>query len=380
VYVVRTESIRNGMRLGRTISVTGKVLLHAGVELRTSYIEPLLRQGIAAVYIIDELVPDVAPADVVAPETRESVKRNLQAVTASLAPMFADATRRGAKYVSVQLDTQRLVQSVDKMVREIQKNPEAVVNLQDIRTADEYTLSHSVNVCVLSVLLGTIMEYSEPQLHDLAVGAVLHDIGKITTPPEILNKPGILTSDEYRIIQQHAANGWNILFEQRGIPPASAAMARQHHERWCGGGYPDGLKGEKIYRYARICAVADCFDAMTADRVYRKGFSAAKALELMQTEMKGYFQPELLFSFLQCVAPYPVGSMVEITEGYQAVVVEVRRGKNSRPKIRLVRRPDGTPMPDQPEIDLYTRSSIEILRTIEPGNGEGGQSHLIRVI
>ncbi|HWH71085.1 MAG TPA: hypothetical protein VNT26_16985, partial [Candidatus Sulfotelmatobacter sp.] len=108
MYVVRTESIREGMRLGRTISVTGKVLLSAGVALRPAYIEPLLRHGIAAVYIIDELAPDVTPTDVIQPETRESIKRDLKAVTAGLSPLFAEATRRGTKYVSVQLDTQRL--------------------------------------------------------------------------------------------------------------------------------------------------------------------------------------------------------------------------------------------------------------------------------
>lgn len=380
MYVVRTESIREGMRLGRTISVTGKVLLNAGAELRPSYIEPLLRHGIAAVYILEELAADVAPEDVIRSETREAAKRDLKAFTSTLAPLFADATRRGARTINVQLESDKLVKSVERIVQEIQRKPEAVVNLQDIRTVDEYTLSHSVNVCVLSVMLGLIMDYPEPQLRDLAVGAVLHDIGKVTTPPEILGKPGPLSPAETAIMQQHADAGWRILFDQRGIPPASAAMARQHHERWCGGGYPEGIKGEKIFRYARICSVADCFDAMTADRVYRRGMPASQALRIMGTEMKDYFQPELLFSFLQCVAPYPVGSIVEITEGYQAVVVEVKRGKNFRPIIRLVRRPDGTPVPEQTEIDLHVQTKIQILRTIERDDDGISDSPLIRVI
>lgn len=365
------------MRLGRTISVTGQVLLNAGVELRPSYIAPLLRHGISAVYVIDELAPDVVPQDVIQTETREAAKRDLMATTKDLGPLFADAARRGLQRLSVQLDLERLAKTVDKMVQEIQRNPEAVVSLQEIRTADEYTLSHSINTCVLSVLLGHIMDYTESQLRDLAIGAVLHDIGKVTTPPEILKKPDRLTPEELVIMQAHTTMGWNLLFEQRGISPTSAAMARQHHERWGGGGYPDGLKGDKIHRYARICTVADCFDAMTADRVYRPGMTAAQALELMQGEMAGYFQPDLLFSFLQCIAPYPVGALIEITEGYQAVVVEVRRGRNFRPKIRLVRRPDGTPLADQQEIDLHTQPSIKILRTVEHDDREGP---LIRVV
>jgi HD-GYP domain-containing protein (c-di-GMP phosphodiesterase class II) len=368
------------MRLGRSISVTGRVLLNAGVELHPRYIQPLIRHGIAAVYVIDDLAPDVTPADVIDPQTRESVKRDLQAITSGLGPLFEQATRRGARQVSVQLDTERLVKSVEKMVHEVLRNPAAVVSLQDIRTADEYTLGLSVNVAVLCVLLGNILEYSERELRDLAIGAVLHDIGKVTTPPAILSKPGGLTREEFQVMQQHAELGWSLLFEQPGIPPTSAAMARQHHERWTGGGYPDGVRGEQIFRYARICTVADCFDAMTADRVYRPGIPADLTLELMRTEMQGHFQPDLLFSFLQCVAPYPVGSMVEVTDGYQAVVVEVRRGRNSRPKIRLVRRPDGTPLPEaeRTELDLHAHSEVQILRTLE--QEEGGDSHLIRVV
>lgn len=368
------------MRLGRTVSVTGKVLLNAGAELRRSYIDPLLQQGIAAVYVMDELAPDVTPTDIIAGETRESIKRDLKAIAGKLGPLFAGAARRGARHLSVQLDSKRLVKSVERLVQEIQQSPEAVVNLLEIRTTDEYTLGHSVNVCVLSVLLGNILGFTEKQLRDLGISAVLHDIGKVTTPSEILGKPGALTPEEFAIMQQHTTMGWNILFEQRGIPPGAAAVARQHHERWSGGGYPDGLRGEKIYRNARICAVADCFDAMTADRVYRKGLPAARAMEIMKTEMKGYFQPEILFSFLQCVAPYPVGVVVETTGGYQAVVVEVRRGRNFRPRIRLLRGPDGSTLPQQPEIDLHVRSEIQILRTIERDDDEVFPSHLVRVI
>ncbi|HYG59374.1 MAG TPA: HD-GYP domain-containing protein, partial [Symbiobacteriaceae bacterium] len=127
---------------------------------------------------------------------------------------------------------------------------------------------------------------------------------------------------------------------------------------------------EQIYRYSRVCAVADCFDAMTADRVYRPGMSSARALELMQTEMASFFEPELVWQFIQCVAPYPVGSVVTVTGGRQAVVVGVRRGKTYRPRIRLVLDADGRPLPDPEELELEEHPHMEIIGVLQEGPTE----------
>lgn len=363
--VIRTQSIRDGLILGRTISVTSQVLLNAGATLRRSFIEPLLRHGIAAVYVMDDLAPDIVPEDVVTTETRESVKLELKRMLDDLRPTFAEATAQGLKRFNVQLQTDKLSRSLDRVVKEIQSNPTAIMSLQDIRATDEYTLDHSVGVCVLSVLLASVLGYTEKQLMELALGTVLHDIGKITTPPEILNKPSRLTPEEFSFIAQHTTVGYYLLFDQHSIPLTATVVALQHHERWEGGGYPHNLKGEQIYRNARICTIADCFDAMTTDRVYRKGFTPAEALDIMTSRMPGHFQPELLIGFLQCVAPYPVGSLVEITGGQKAVVTKVKRGLGTRPYIRIVLEANGTKLATPRELNLEEHPHIQILRTVE---------------
>lgn len=324
---------------------------------------PLMRNGIAAVYVIDELAPDVEPADVVASKTRQQLAQELNQVLTEVAPVFSEATRKGLSKFNVGLNLERLEKAVDRVVDSILNNAKVVYNLQDIRTADDYTLGHSVNVCILSVLMGTVMGYRSHDLKDLAMGAVLHDIGKVAIPPEIINNPGQLTPQEFQVMKAHTTYGWQILRSQQ-VKPTAAIMALQHHERWTGGGYPRNLRGDEIYRHSRICAMVDVFDAMTGDRVYRKGFSPAKALEVMATEMKGFFEPGLLISFMQCVAPYPVGSLVEVSGGRQGVVLEVPHGKTYQPRVRILLEPDGTRLAEPYELDLTERVELRINRLV----------------
>ncbi|MGE5673687.1 MAG: HD-GYP domain-containing protein [Mycobacterium leprae] len=371
MYLVRTEEIRAGMRLGKTIATpTGKALLTAGTALKESYIQPLLNQGVWSVYVINELAPDVNPEDVVSETTRRAVAKELGAVLDQVATVFQEASRKRVLQFTVGIDGERLKEAVGKVVDDILNNPGVVYNLKDIRSADEYTLGHCVNVCLLSTLLGTVMGYNTTELKDLAIGALLHDIGKVATPPEILNKPGPLTTEEFEIMSQHTTIGWMMLKDQRTIRYTSAIVALQHHERWAGGGYPKGLREEQIYRHSRICAIADCFDAMTSDRVYRKGMSPAKALQTILNGMNGYFQPGLAWSFCQCIAPYPVGSMVELSDGSQAVVVNVQRGKTFQPRIRVLMDRGGRELAGQFELETEEHPEIQIVRMLREESPE----------
>jgi putative nucleotidyltransferase with HDIG domain len=368
---VPVTEIRSGMRLARSVELPGgRLFLSAGEILRESYIEPLLRHGIVAVYVVNELAPDVMPPEVISEETRRQVTQELRQIHDDMRRAFAAASSKGLSRFQVGLNTERLKQVVGRVVDELLAQPRVVFNLQDIRTADEYTLGHSVSVCILSTLLGTVMGYTREELRNLALGALLHDIGKIMTPPEILNKPGKLTPEEIVIMNRHTVDGWEILKDQREMPVTAAIVALQHHERWLGGGYPEGLKGKQIYKFARVCAVADCFDAMTADRVYRPGMAPARALEILTREMKGFFQPELLWSFSQCVAPYPVGSLVTITGGQKAVVVAVTRGQTYKPRIRIVADAEGRPLAEPKELELAEHPEVRIVSLVREGPPE----------
>ncbi|HEY8346063.1 MAG TPA: HD-GYP domain-containing protein [Symbiobacteriaceae bacterium] len=365
MYRVPTHKIRTGMKLARTITLdNNRNYLVAGAVLRESYIGLLLKHGITSVYVVNEVAPDVVPPDVVRPETRAEMTRELRAVVREIEATFRKAGDRAFRRLHVEVDLTRLKRCVDKMVSELLSQPTVVYNLTDIRRADDATLDHSVNVSILSALLGAEVGYPPADLKDLALGALLHDIGKVTTPEEILKKPGPLTPEEFEIMTCHTVDGWEILRRQRDISPRVSIVALQHHERWQGGGYPYGLAGQEIYRFSRICAIVDCFDSLTADRVYQPGLPSAEALRKLVDRMAGYFEPSLLWNFTQCVAPYPVGSLVELSGGVQAVVVRTTRKQTYRPRVRLVRRPDGTPYANPVELDLIDHPELQIVRVI----------------
>ncbi len=371
MYRVATTEIRAGMRLGKSIITTdGRVLLQAGTVLRESFIDPLLAHGVASLYIVNELAPDVEPVDVVSDETRQALGAEVKKVFSDIDRAFTEAARTGVRHFNASLRTEKLRQTVDQVVNELMANPRAAVSLQDIRTADEYTLAHSVNVCILSTLLGAEMGYSPQELRELALGALLHDIGKTVVPSEILNKPGKLTTEETEVMNQHTTMGWTILKDQPDVSYTSAIVALQHHERWSGGGYPMNLSGNQIYKFARVCAVVDCYDAMTADRIYRKGLSPAVALETLSGPMHGFFEPRILLAFMNCIAPYPVGAVVEITGGLKAVVIDVERGRADRPRLRIVLDADGNRLTEPYEIELIQERKIEILREVHEDASE----------
>lgn len=368
MYLVPVRQITAGMRLARSILLPdGRVFLSKGAQLRETYISPLLEQGIISIYVVNDLAPDLVVADVVSDAARQGLTDELRNVIRQMQPAIADASRRSSSRFAVGLTVDRLKTAVDKILDELLLNRHVVVNLKDLRSADDYTLAHSVNVCVLSTLLGTVVGLTPAELKDLSMGTLLHDIGKTLTPMAILGKPGPLTPAETAIMNRHTTDGWNILKEQRDITYRAAIVALQHHERWRGGGYPDGLQGEQIFRNSRICAVADCYDAMTSDRIYRPGMSPVRALELMSGPMADFFEPDLVHHFTQSVAPYPVGSLVRLTGGIQAVVVEVVKGKTYRPRVRPVLDADGKALPGDREIDLAESPQVEILGLLREG-------------
>lgn len=366
MFRIAVAALRPGMRLGKNIMANdGRVLLHAGTELRETYINILQRIGVPAVYITNELAPDVEPFDVVSDRSRQALTTGMREVMTDIGRTVGASLKQGVRRFSGGFDATKVKAGVGMIVTDLLSNPRALVNLQDIRTADTYTLGHSVNVCVLSVVMGLAMGYNEKQLNELGMGALMHDIGKVALAPELLHKPAALTPEEYEVMKQHTTLGWEILSKQPEISFVSSAVALQHHERWSGAGYPRQLKDKEIHAYSRITSIVDVFDAMTADRDYRKGHHPVRALKHMTELTSDYFDPELLQMFSECVAIYPVGSLVEISGGYEAVIVAVERGKNLRPRIRIVRDHHGTVLAKPVELDLSARGEIQIVRTIQ---------------
>lgn len=366
---IRLAEVQLGAKLGKSVVLDdGRVLLHSGAELTEAFIRSLEAYGVDSVYVVTEAA--TGAFEVVSEATRRELFNEMRSVMTEISSSFTRAAR-SLKFPSVAFRTDGLEKTVDRVVSEVLANPRAVVTLQDIRQLDEYTMLHSIEVCILSAILGNAMGLSRPELGDLALAALLHDIGKTAIPLEILNKPARLTPEETTIMNRHTSMGWALLRTQRGVSEEAALVALQHHERWTGpGGYPLGLSGAKIHRYARICSVVDVYDAMTADRVYRRGLSPAEALEAMTGTMREAFEPGVLKLFLECVAPFPLGLLVELSDGRRGKVVGVDQRRLDRPRIRVMLDQRGAPLADPHEIDLAEEPSLAILRHLPDMAGD----------
>ena len=262
---------------------------------------------------------------------------------------------------------------VADMVDSVIRNPDALMCLNQLKDKDEYTALHSLRVCVLALAFGRHLELSDEELNLLGIGALLHDIGKMKVPNEIINKPGKLTDEEFTLMKSHVPRGVEILEQTHGIPSVAIDVARYHHERFSGGGYAAGFKGDEIGLFGSVGAIVDCYDAITSDRSYHAGLSAHDALNKMYSWRGRDFQPMLVEQFIQCMGIYPIGSVVELSNGSIGVVVTINRARRLRPKVALVLNPDKKPYAPSRVIDLMDSadekgsSKLEIRKVLPPG-------------
>ena len=222
------------------------------------------------------------------------------------------------------------------MVESIIRNPDAMGVLSQLKDSDEYTALHSVRVCILALTFGRHLEMTREELNLLGIGALLHDVGKMRVPNDILNKKDRLTEKEFEIMKTHVPLGVEVLQNTPGIPHAAIEVAANHHERYGGGGYANGKEGDNIGVFGMIGGVVDCYDAITSDRSYHKGMTSYDALSKMYQWRNSAFHPGLVEQFIQCMGVYPIGSLVELSTGAIGVVATVNRTRRLKPRIALV--------------------------------------------
>lgn len=186
----------------------------------------------------------------------------------------------------------------DKLVEEVASRVEEVDYLGQLRMFDEYTYSHNVNVSALSVALGIKIGMKPSAVKDLALATLLHDIGKMRIPKEILNKPGRLTDKEFEIMKFHTKLGYQVIREELKLPHEIARVALEHQERFSGSGYPNRLKGDEISQFSQICAIADVYDAISSKRVYKPARTSKETIKIMLSEGSKSFNPSLLYKFI----------------------------------------------------------------------------------
>ena len=268
------------------------------------------------------------------------------------------------------VDAGEALKLADRMVHSIIQNENALIWLSQLKNRDEYTTQHSLNVSIFSILFGRHLGLPERQMRTLGYGALLHDIGKMRVPLEILNKPGRLTDKELALLKKHPEYGRDILSEGEGIPSSVIDIVYSHHERIDGSGYPQGLMGEEISRNVYIVAIADVYDAETSDRSYRMGISPHEALSLMYGLMPQTFPSELVEEFIRCLGIYPVGSVVELDSGEVCVVMTVNRRMSLRPLLVMVLDRNKQPLPAYKMLDIEIHaqagSDVKIKKILQP--------------
>ena len=338
---IPVKKLKEGMVTAQSIyNPLGASYLTKGMELSPQYIERLKKSGLDGVTVtsMDPKLKLAPPDDVVQEKTRISAIHNV-------ATAFHSVEDNGA------FDPKPLHGISETILHDIIAQKKNLVQLTDIRLHDTYTFAHSVNVAILAALLGVLLKLPQTALLKLTLGGLLHDIGKIAVPNEVLTKAGHLSDDEWSVMQGHPEAGRQRLKKLFPSDMLLSTIALQHHEHIDGSGYPNHLQGDKIHLYARIVAIADVYDALTSVRPYKRAYTPSVAHRLMATCSPGHFDLDLLKLFFDNVAIYPVGTILKTQKGY-AIVKKVEFGHTLTPLVCVFADHEGKLLDAPYQLDL----------------------------
>jgi putative nucleotidyltransferase with HDIG domain len=225
---------------------------------------------------------------------------------------------------------------VDNIIDSMFSFPSALLPLAQMKTRDEYTFQHSVSVSALAVAFGRVLDMPRDEIKAVALGGLLHDVGKALVPGRILNKPGKLDDEEFVVMKSHALHTAKLLNDVNGVSEITFNAASQHHERYDGKGYPQGLKGDAISRHGQMLAIVDAYDAITSIRIYKTGIPPTEALRKLFQSSSTHFNNSLVQAFIKGVGIYPAGSLVRMESERLGIVREVSNDKLLQPVVQLI--------------------------------------------
>jgi HD-GYP domain-containing protein (c-di-GMP phosphodiesterase class II) len=353
--VVSVSSLKGDEILGKKIfDESGRVLLSEGVKLRPYYIERIKELGIYSVYIDDDISKNVVIEESISDKTRQMSKHAVK-------KMIEGYCREG------KTDNNSVMNSVNSVIEDILSNKDVLINVAEISASDNNIYSHSVNVCVLSTIIGTHMGYNMSKLKDLATGAMLHDIGKI----KILNDKKTVSEfktkeelDRY-IESMHPKVGYDILGEQHVWSAYVKVAALMHHERCDGSGYPLKLKGDEINQFAKIVSICDVFDNLISGRNTDGPKTVYEVIEYLVGMSNIYFDQEIVRKFTANIAAFPTGSGVILSSNERGLVVRQNNSMPMRPVVKVIYDKAGNLLLEPYEIDLIKELTLFITKSCD---------------
>ena len=354
------SKLKDGMVLGQSLfNTAGGSYLVKGQPVTIDYIRKLRQIGIQSVTVtsMDPAYKLPPSPDVIEEKTR------INAIS-TVYNTFQSIEENGT------LDTTALQRVTDSIVFDLFENRNNLVQLTDIRAHDAYTFAHSVNVAVLSAMMGMLCHMPRDEISLITLGGLLHDLGKVDVSSAILTKNRGLSDREFKIMKKHPLDGSRRILNVSDLPKKSilAAIAAQHHEHIDGSGYPNGITGNEMHHYAKITAIADVYDALTSERPYKKAYMPNIAYNIMHNINKGQFDQDLLDTFFNNVALYPEGAVLKTTFGF-AVVKESKFGRTTTPIIILFADTNGKLLNERSVIDLYeTPNGAKSIQVVPTGN------------
>ena len=286
--------------------------------------------------------------------------RKLQAKSkAAVTSMFKEVRMGNAIKVS------EAAPLVDEISESITRNPEAFLNLVRLKTKDDYTYMHSLAVSALMIALGKQLGLSGSNLKEAGLAGLLHDVGKMMIPDDVLNKPGKLSDEEFDIIKQHPRKGWEILQGSPEIIATILDVCLHHHERVDGTGYPDRISGDALTLFSRMGAVCDVYDALTSNRCYKNGWEPAETIRKMAEWRNGHFDERVFQAFVKTIGIYPSGTLVRLKSGRLAIVIEQTEKSLLTPIVRVFFSTKSNE-PIMPEMINLSRSQESIANAEDP--------------
>jgi putative nucleotidyltransferase with HDIG domain len=357
--LITLDRCQPGIKLGKSIyHENGKVLLAEGTELTERLIDRLKKFNIFTVYIEDKESEGIEIVESIPEELRIEAMNLITEGLNSIAGLNSNISN-----IQGMIKTGRAVRSIQKIYRDIlsclKENRTALNLLASTKVHENYVYTHSLNVSIYACQLAIENGLPLKNIEEIGLGAMLHDVGMMYLPQDLINKPGKLSNKEYEQIKSHSELGFEILRDFHEIPLTVSHCALQHHERIDGTGYPRGLNGNEIHNYAKILSVADVFDAITGHRAYRRGVLPHEGIEILYSGSGTQFERKQVQLFRDCIAIYPQGLTIKLNDGRAGIVTKYNFNSVGRPEIRIIS--DEEQQKVEPyEIDLSSNDNLTV--------------------